>query len=603
MKCAPIACAQCAQKKRKCDRLLPACSRCSSSRTSEPCRYNDPSQPNGTSGPGIALAYQQRPKADMACTQCRTQKRACNRGLPSCSRCELQYKTCIYDAVPAHKLKVKSPFSKAKAHLRTLYGPEIRTSYPVRDSKYIPALIHHFCSVLVIPATAALPNSLARHVQSTWMLSALGDPCLFHATVFSASAHMDGLLGISNNPRTIYHQLQAVQLLRKRLIRPHFRVNYETIGAVLGLGYFDIVIGNVDGVKAHNQGLMQMLATKHDQGPETEALMGLANMTHFTLSMVSNTDCLFLPHPTMPSEGASAQPLHPLANISPSSLLSRVLARAAAGTNILAPPMLTLDTVLDLVSTARKVVSQQEDTGRTTHEFLGEETTRIDLLGAEALTRASFFPSFGSQTPKLQYMNKCVLLASRICRNLLRLPMRNTRAREAAVSPSLSVSPSPPQTTIETAATVLAVTPIQTSSISPIAGVTLPTSSTSTSTNTTTTKPTPHLFRDDIAALKSTLPKIDFVSWLQHAPEAYVWVCFTAAAAAVACRRDAGSDDPRHSRKGNDDNSNASAEEGDEWASFILTPMPVITAMDSAELRVMREGWAYLRWLRGLAGS
>ena len=39
-----------------------------------------------------------------------------------------------------------------------------------------------------------------------------------------------------------------------------------------------IVIGNVEGVQAHNKGLIQMVAAKHDRGPETEALMGLANM-------------------------------------------------------------------------------------------------------------------------------------------------------------------------------------------------------------------------------------------------------------------------------------------------------------------------------------
>jgi hypothetical protein len=53
---------------------------------------------------------------------------------------------------------------------------------------------------------------------------------------------MDGLLGRANNPRTIYHQLQAVRMLRERLTQPNFRVNYETIGAVLGLGYFDVCL-------------------------------------------------------------------------------------------------------------------------------------------------------------------------------------------------------------------------------------------------------------------------------------------------------------------------------------------------------------------------
>jgi hypothetical protein len=42
--------------------------------------------------------------------------------------------------------------------------------------------------------------------------------------------------------------------------------------------FSQIVIGNVDGVQAHNKGLIQMVAAKHDRGPETEALMGLANM-------------------------------------------------------------------------------------------------------------------------------------------------------------------------------------------------------------------------------------------------------------------------------------------------------------------------------------
>jgi hypothetical protein len=51
---------------------------------------------------------------------------------------------------------------------------------------------------------------------------------------------MDGLFGIPNNPRTIHHQLQAVRLLRERLTQPGFRANYETIGAVLGLGFFDV---------------------------------------------------------------------------------------------------------------------------------------------------------------------------------------------------------------------------------------------------------------------------------------------------------------------------------------------------------------------------
>jgi hypothetical protein len=152
---------------------------------------------------------------------------------------------------------------RVKTHSRTLYGPNIQANYPVENSKHIPGLIHHcqkspqphplslckcetnmfylVCSVSVLPATIALPNSLARHIQSTWMRSAMTDPCLFHATLFSASAHMDGLQGIHNNPLTIFHQLQALKLLRGRLRRPDFRPNYGIIATVLALQFFNVL--------------------------------------------------------------------------------------------------------------------------------------------------------------------------------------------------------------------------------------------------------------------------------------------------------------------------------------------------------------------------
>ncbi|KAL2809144.1 hypothetical protein BJX63DRAFT_371595 [Aspergillus granulosus] len=516
MQCAPFACVSCAQKKRKCDRLLPACSRCSEGRTKEHCWYNVSSQSIGEQGPVITIVSCRPPKAGMACGQCRSQKRACNRALPSCARCEMHHKKCVYNTVPASKRTSKSidptcgGGSTSKTHLRTLYGPGIQIDYPVRDSTYIPGLIHHFCSVCILPATVALPNSLARHVQSTWMRSALSDPCLFHSTLFSASAHMDGLQGIANNPRTICHQLQAVKLLRERLRQPQFRVNYEAIGTVLGLGFFDMVIKNVDGVQAHSSGLMQMLATSYDQGPETESLMGLANMTHFTRSMVSNTDALFLPCSSKSGDGI--QPVNPLSGIPPSRFLCRILARASAGKHNQASTVFTPETVMDLISTASTVAQYAK-----MHE-LSTEATMIPILGADALRRASF-PFDSKQGPVTKNMNKCVHLAAKICRNILLTTLTLTTTTAAA-------------------------------------------------------DVTNFCLRDDIEVLKTSLRKIDFISWLQHAPEAYAWVCFTAAAACF-------------------DNES-------DWTSFILTPMPVLTALDSADLRALREGWAYLKWLRGV---
>jgi hypothetical protein len=226
----------------------------------------------------------------------------------------------------------------------------------------------------------------------------------------------------------------------------------------------------------------------------------------------------------------------------------------------------TPDTVLDLISMARVVTHQDAIT--PFHESVADTSAAAEAaatilnLGAEALRRASFFPSLEDQSPMAQNMNKCVQLAAKICRNLLLL-------RAARAEPNTS-SPSPSPTTTSIISRNTPITPIITSTI-PISSA---------------TKLQP--LHDEISLLKATLPKIEFISWLQHAPEAYVWVCFTAAAASAASAA-------LHCR----DEEGTGGDENDDWTSFILTPMPVITATDSAELRLLREGWAYLRWLRG----
>jgi hypothetical protein len=52
---------------------------------------------------------------------------------------------------------------------------------------------------------------------------------------------MDGLQGIHNNPLTIFHQLQALKLLRGRLRQPDFQPNYGIIATVLALQFFNVL--------------------------------------------------------------------------------------------------------------------------------------------------------------------------------------------------------------------------------------------------------------------------------------------------------------------------------------------------------------------------
>jgi hypothetical protein len=72
------------------------------------------------------------------------------------------------------------------------------------------------------------------------MRHAMVDPCLFHSTLFSASAHIDHLHNVPESSRTTYHSMQAVRLLRKKLDDRLARENYEAAAAVLALALFNV---------------------------------------------------------------------------------------------------------------------------------------------------------------------------------------------------------------------------------------------------------------------------------------------------------------------------------------------------------------------------
>jgi hypothetical protein len=78
--------------------------------------------------------------------------------------------------------------------------------------------------------------------------------------------------------------------------------------------------------------------------------------------------------------------------------------------------------------------------------------------------------------------------------------------------------------------------------------------------------------RTAIRMLRPILRKLDMISWKKHAPEAYLWICFTAAA---AC-------DTPGSR-----------------VPFVTVATPVLSASDTTELSLARECWWYYKWLCG----
>lgn len=76
--------------------------------------------------------------------------------------------------------------------------------------------------------------------------------------------------------------------------------------------------------------------------------------------------------------------------------------------------------------------------------------------------------------------------------------------------------------------------------------------------------------RTAIEMLRPILRQLDMVSWRKYAPEAYLWICFTAAA---ACDKPA------------------------SRVPFVTVATPVLSASDTTELSLTRECWWYYKWL------
>jgi hypothetical protein len=75
-----------------------------------------------------------------------------------------------------------------------------------------------------------------------------------------------------------------------------------------------------------------------------------------------------------------------------------------------------------------------------------------------------------------------------------------------------------------------------------------------------------------LCALYGVIQKLDHISWQKHAPELYIWICLTAAA---AC----GTPSAR--------------------IPFIAAVTPIMSASDSADLVLIRDSWRYFEWLAG----
>ncbi|EAU30724.1 predicted protein [Aspergillus terreus NIH2624] len=78
-------------------------------------------------------------------------------------------------------------------------------------------------------------GSLASLLRTDWVSKALADPCFLHATLFSASAHLDAFQRRSNNHVTTYHYTMALRLLREKLDSPSEAIVFDLDLAIPGV--------------------------------------------------------------------------------------------------------------------------------------------------------------------------------------------------------------------------------------------------------------------------------------------------------------------------------------------------------------------------------
>ncbi|EED20090.1 hypothetical protein TSTA_033360 [Talaromyces stipitatus ATCC 10500] len=70
----------------------------------------------------------------------------------------------------------------------------------------------------------------------------MADPCLFHATLFSAAASIDILMGRKATAVTLYHQTSTIGMLSERLNQEFPLLTYGTLGSVLPLIFYNMLL-------------------------------------------------------------------------------------------------------------------------------------------------------------------------------------------------------------------------------------------------------------------------------------------------------------------------------------------------------------------------
>ncbi|KAL5047903.1 hypothetical protein BDW71DRAFT_205863 [Aspergillus fruticulosus] len=163
----------------------------------------------------------------------------------------------------------------------------------------------------------------------------MSDPCLFHATLFSASASINMLRGQQNTAQTLHHQTWAIRLINERLAQTEPVLNYGTLGAVIPLLYYSMVAFDRDSAAVHQKGLVKMLlATPQSFRAEIGPLIAIVKIAMLSFACIYDVlpiwDCL------------SSE------SVRPNTILRNVVSRATFGSDQSFFEKETTDAILDV---------------------------------------------------------------------------------------------------------------------------------------------------------------------------------------------------------------------------------------------------------------
>lgn len=82
-------------------------------------------------------------------------------------------------------------------------------------------------------------QSVAYKLRYIWIPNALSDPCLFHSSLYGASAHFDALNGQTESPITLFHRTETLRLLKNQLAHSG-QVDDLMVAAALTMAHMEV---------------------------------------------------------------------------------------------------------------------------------------------------------------------------------------------------------------------------------------------------------------------------------------------------------------------------------------------------------------------------